>query len=212
MKVGVLGSGQVGQALARGFAEHGNEVMIGSRSPEKLEEFAADAGEAVSAGTFETAAAFGEVVVLACLGSAAEDVLELAGEANLAGKVLIDTTNPLRFEEGKPPELFVGFDDSLGERVQGWAPEARVVKAFNIVGNAHMVDPDLPDGPPTMLIAGDDPSAKETVTEILDEFGWETVDLGGIDGSRYLEPICMAWVRYGLGAGSWDHAFKLLRR
>ena len=210
MKVGVLGSGQVAKALGAGFARHGHDVMLGSRSPEKLAEWAPEAGAGVSTGTFAEAAAFGELVVLAVLGSAAEDVLDLAGAENLAGKVVIDTTNPLDHSGDGPPGLFVGFDDSLGERVQRRIRDSRVVKAFNTVGNAYMVDPDLPGGPPTMMIGGDDPAAKATVTEILEDFGWEVSDLGGIDASRVLEPVCIAWVRHGIASGSWDHAFRIL--
>lgn len=149
---------------------------------------------------------------MACLGSAVSDVLELAGHQALSGKLVIDATNPLRFREGAPPELSVGFDDSLGEQVQRCLPGSRVVKAFNTVGNTLMVDPDLPGGPPTMFIGGDDPEAKVTVTGICEDFGWEVSDLGGIERSRVLEPMCMAWVYHGLGRGSWDHAFKLLHR
>ena len=127
-----------------------------------------------------------------------------------SGDVVIDATNPLRFRDDGPPELFVGFDDSLGERVQRRLPEAKVVKAFNIVGNAHMVDPDLPGGPPTMFI-GDDDDAKATVAAILEDFGWEASDLGGIDASRVLEPMCVAWVRDTIQTGSGDHAFRMLR-
>ena len=210
MKVGILGSGDVARALGSGFVEHGHEAKLGSRSPEKLDRWAAEAGDGATVGSFSEAAAFGELVVIACLGSAVDDVLELAGPAAFAGKVVIDATNPLRFRDDGPPELFVGFDDSLGERVQRRLPEAKVVKAFNIVGNAHMVDPDLPGGPPTMFIGGDDDDAKATVAAILEDFGWEVSDLGGIDASRVLEPMCIAWVRHGMTAGSWDIAFKML--
>jgi predicted dinucleotide-binding enzyme len=137
----------------------------------------------------------------------------MAGPENLAGKVVIDVTNPLSFQEGAPPELAVGHTDSGGEQVARWLPGARVVKAFNIVGNPYMVDPDLPGGPPDMFIAGDDAEAKATVSEILESFGWPAaLDLGGMDGARYLEPLAMVWIRYGFLAGSWDHAFRLLRR
>ena len=210
MRVGILGSGQVAKALGSGFVRHGHEVTLGSRSPEKLAEWVAENEEGAAA-TFDEAAAFGELVVLACLGSAVEDVLDRAGRDNLAGKVLIDATNPLRMTDAGP-ELFVGFDDSLGERVQRQVPEARVVKAFNIVGNPYMVDPDLPGGPPTMFIGGDDEEAKATVAGILEDFGWVISDLGGIDAARLLEPMCIAWVRHGRNSGSWDIAFKMLGR
>jgi predicted dinucleotide-binding enzyme len=143
-------------------------------------------------------------------GTAAVEVATGVRE-QLRGKVLIDTTNPLDFSSGRPG-LFVGHTDSLGEQVQRAVPEAHVVKAYNIVGNALMVDPDLPGGPPTMLIGGDSADAKAAVTTLLEETGWDVVDLGGIEASRYLEPMCIAWVLYGAAAGTWDHAFRLLRR
>lgn len=213
MRIGVIGSGQVAQVLGAGLAAKGHEVMLGSRSPEKLAEWAAQAGERASVGSFEDSARFGELVVLATLGAANEEALAAAGHENLAGKVLIDLTNPLDFSNGPPPGLLVGHSDSGGEQVQRAVPEARVVKALNIVGNALMVDPDLPGGPPDMLIAGNDDEAKRDVDELLQELGWPpAIDLGGIEVSRYLEPLCILWVLYGFKAGSWDHAFKLLRR
>lgn len=214
MRIGILGTGEVGKALGTGFVSAGHEVRMGSRSAgnDKSRAWAAAAGAKASEGSFADAAKFGEVVVLATLGSAAESVIHMAGPDNLAGKVLIDATNPLEFPAGRPPELFVGHTDSLGERVQRWAPKARVVKAFNTVGNAHMYLPDFPGGPPDMFIAGDDEPAKKTVREILTSFGWNTVDLGGIAASRHLEPMCMVWVLHGIRSGTWNHAFKLLRK
>ena len=213
MKIGVLGTGVVGRALARGFASRGHEVTIGSRDAAKAQGVADEVGGGVSGGSFADAAAFAEVAVLATAWSGTEEALQMAGADNLAGKVVIDATNPLAFSEGKPPGLAVGFTDSAGEQVQRWLPEARVVKAFNIVGNAHMVDPDLPGGPPDMFIAGEDADAKATVTEICESFGWPgAIDIGGIEESRLLEPLAILWVHYGISVGSWDHAFKLVRR
>jgi hypothetical protein len=209
MNVGILGSGDVGTALARGFLKHGHAVAIGTRDPAKLAGFAKEQ-PGVKVGSFEETAKFGDVVVLASLGTAAEEVLALAGARNLDGKVLIDTTNPLDWDDNGP-RLAFGFDDSLGERVQRAVPNARVVKAFNIVGNADMVDPSFDGGPPSMFVAGNDDGAKRTVTEILKDFGWDVVDLGGIESSRYLEPMCLAWVMYAVRNGSRHHAFKLLR-
>jgi predicted dinucleotide-binding enzyme len=151
-----------------------------------------------------------DLVFLAVRGTAAVEVA--AGVRDLLhGKVLVDTTNPLDFSTGVPG-LFVGHADSLGEQVQRAAPDALVVKAYNTVGNTLMVDPDLPGGPPSMFIGGDSSAAKATVTGLLESTGWDVVDLGGIDASRVLEPMCIAWVRCGARAGSWDHAFRLLRR
>jgi predicted dinucleotide-binding enzyme len=212
MKVGVLGSGDVGKVLAGGFIGLGHEVMIGSRDPEKLSEWATKAGERASAGTFEETARFGDLIVLATLGVAVRSVIELAGPANFHGKVVIDATNPLADEPGKPPALSVGWNDSLGEQVQRWLPEARVVKAFNTVGNPFMIKPDFPGGPPDMFICGDDAEAKKLVSQICGHFGWGVIDIGGIEGSRHLEPMCMVWVLHGIVSGQWGHAFKMLHK
>jgi 8-hydroxy-5-deazaflavin:NADPH oxidoreductase len=212
-RVGVLGSGEVGRRLAGGFAKCGHSVMIGSRDTGKpeLREWLSDEGAGVEAGTFAEAAAHGEILVLAVLGDAAEQAIADAGPANFAGKVVIDAMNPLDFSGGFPPKLSVTGADSLGERVQRALPDARVVKAFNTIGNQYFVNPSLAEGQPTMLIAGDDEDAKRTVGDLLADFGWtDPVDIGGIEGSRELEAICIAWVKIGGMRGSWDHAFKLL--
>lgn len=212
-KVGVLGTGAVGRRLAAGFHGRGHEVTIGSRDPDKpeLREWLAGEGAGIDAGTFAEAAATGELVVLAVLGDAAEQVIADAGHENFARKVVIDAMNPLDFSGGFPPKLSISGEDSLGERVQRALPEAKVVKAFNIIGNSYFVDPGFSEGRPTMLIAGDDADAKRTVTDLLTDFGWsDVVDLGGIEGSRELEAICIAWVKIGGSRGAWDHGFKLL--
>ena len=201
MKIAILGSGVVGQALATGYPKHGHEVRIGTRQSEV-------GGHPVDTPT--GAAAWGDIVVLAVKGDAAVE-LATSVKDQTAGKVVIDTTNPLEFSTGKPG-LFVGWNDSLGEQIQRAIPDAKVVKAYNIVGNTLMIDPELPGGPPTMLIAGDDADAKTTVTDLLTDTGWEVSDLGGIEGSRHLEAMCIAWVLYGINAGGWDHAFKVLRK
>jgi predicted dinucleotide-binding enzyme len=214
MRIGVLGTGDVGRVLASGLIGLGHEVKIGSREPDsdKLEEWKAKNDARASTGTFADAAKFGELAVLATLWSGTESALKLAGPDNLKGKTVIDATNPLVFAENAPPSLALGWKDSGGEQVQRWLPEAHVVKAFNIVGNPHMVNPDFPCGPPTMFIAGNDARSKETVTGILRDFGWEVVDIGGIEGARLLEPLCILWVNYAIRNGSRDHAFKLLRK
>ena len=200
MRIGILGSGAVGQALARGLARHGHEVRIGTRK---------DAVDDIPVASPAEVAADADVVFLAVLGAVAVEVAASV-RSDLHGKVLIDTTNPLDFSTGSPG-LFVGHTDSLGERVQRAVPEALVVKAYNTVGNALMVDPDLPGGPPSMFIGGDSDEAKATVTALLQDTGWEVVDLGGIETSRYLEPMCLAWVLHGARTGTWNHAFRLLR-
>jgi predicted dinucleotide-binding enzyme len=212
-RVGVLGTGVVGQRLAAGFRGRGHDVIIGSRDPEKpeLREWLSEEGVGIRAGTFAEAAAEGELLVLAVLGDAAEEVIAEAGAASFAGKVVIDAMNPLDFSGGFPPKLSISGEDSLGERVQRALPDAKVVKAFNIIGNPYFVDPGFSEGQPTMLIAGDDPDAKRTVTELLSDFGWsDVIDIGGIEGSRELEAICIAWVKIGGVRGAWDHGFRLL--
>ncbi len=214
MRIGILGTGDVGRALGRGFAQLGHQVKMGSRDKKnaKAEAWASEVGPAASVGSFAEAAQFAELAVLCTLWSGTENALRLAGPQNLAGKVLIDATNPLVFTPGAPPSLALGHDDSGGEQVQRWAPQARVVKAYNIVGNAHMFKPQFPGGPPDMFMCGNDAGAKAAVTDILTAFGWNTIDIGGIEGSRLLEPMCVLWVLYGIRTNSWNHAFKLLRK
>ena len=212
-RVGVLGSGEVGCRLAAGFCSRGHDVMIGSRDPSKPElgEWLSGDGAGIAAGTFTQAAAHGELLVLAVLGDAAGEAISDAGPDNFGGKVVIDAMNPLDFSGGFPPKLSITGEDSLGERVQRALPDAKVVKAFNTIGNPYFVDPSFSEGQPTMLIAGDDESAKRTVRDVLADFGWsDTVDIGGIEGSRELEAICIAWVKIGGVRGAWDHGFKLL--
>lgn len=212
-RIAVLGTGDVGRVLADGFLAHGHEVVRGSREPAKLADWVAKAGPRGRAGTFAEAAAAGELVVLAVKGTAAESALELAGEAAIAGKVVIDTTNPIAPD---PPvngvlRFFTTLEDSLMERLQRRFPRARFVKAFSIVGNPLMVNPSLPGGPPTMFICGNDAAAKADVTAILDRFGWETEDLGSVEAARAIEPLCILWCIPGFLRNQWRHAFKLLR-
>jgi 8-hydroxy-5-deazaflavin:NADPH oxidoreductase len=212
-RVGVLGTGEVGRRLAAGFRRDGHTVTIGSRDPGKpeLREWLSREGAGIKAGTFAESAAGGELLVLAVLGDAAEQVIAEAGPESFAGKVVIDAMNPLDFSAGFPPKLSVSGEDSLGERVQRALPGAKVVKAFNIIGSPYFVDPSFSEGRPTMLIAGDDAGAKSKVTDLLADFGWsDIVDIGGIEGSRELEAICIAWVKIGGVRGAWDHGFKLL--
>jgi 8-hydroxy-5-deazaflavin:NADPH oxidoreductase len=213
MKVGVIGSGPVGQVLADGFLKHGHEVMRGSRDPAKLAAWKGGAGERARAGTFAEAARFGELVVLAVKGSAALEALDACGE-EIAGKPVVDTTNPIA---DAPPvngvlRFFTGPNESLLERLQARAPAARLVKAFSCVGNALMVNPQLPGGKPTMFICGNDGGAKRQVTAILDQFGWETEDLGAAEAARAIEPLCMLWCIPGFRQNRWTHALKLLEK
>jgi hypothetical protein len=214
MKIGLLGSGDVARALGLGFTARDHDVMIGTRDPAgaKAQALVAKLGSRARAGSFADAAEFAEVAVLATLWTGTENALRLAAADRLAGKVVIDATNPLDFSQGGPPRLALGHTDSGGEQVQRWLPRSRVVKCFNIVGNAHMVDPQFPGGPPDMFICGNDADAKRLVTDILRAFGWPAIDIGGIEGARLLEPLCILWVVHGIRAGSWNHAFKLLRQ
>jgi 8-hydroxy-5-deazaflavin:NADPH oxidoreductase len=209
-RVGILGSGKVAEVLARGFAADGHAVSLGTREPAKLAAFAA--GAQVAVGSFASVAAEAEVVVLAVKGTAAEAVVrELQGA--LAGKVVIDATNPIA---DAPPDngvlrYFTGPNDSLMERLQAAAPTARFVKAFNSVGNAFMVRPKLRGGRPTMFIAGDDAGAKELVTALLDVFEWDAEDVGSASGARAIEPLCQLWCAPGFQRGDWSRAYKVLR-
>ncbi|HTL13120.1 MAG TPA: NAD(P)-binding domain-containing protein [Bdellovibrionota bacterium] len=214
MKVGVLGSGIVGETLANGFLKHGYEVMRGSREPGKLAEWKSKGGSKASTGTFADAAKFGQIVVLSVKGGAAESVLNLAGLENLEGKTVIDTTNPIA---DKPPvngvlQFFSEINSSLMEKLQKAAPEAHLVKAFSCVGNAFMVNPNFPGGKPSMFICGNDAKAKSQVSEVLGQFGWETEDMGAIEAARAIEPLCMLWCIPGIAKQQWTHAFKLLKQ
>jgi len=213
MKVGILGSGDVGQALGRGFARHGWDVMIGSREPasEKLSAWRALAGANARTGTFAEAAEFGEVVVLALHGGGTEAALDLAGPHRFRGKLVLDATNPLDFSKGMPPGLLFGTTDSLGQRVQRKLPDAHVVKCFNTVSNPQMVDPNYAEGVPPMLICGDDAAAKKHAEKILRELGWPSaLDVGGIEAARWLEALVPLWVRAGAAMGTFAHAFKVV--
>lgn len=214
MRIGILGTGDVGRALGRGLVSVGHEVKLGSRSAanDKAIGWAKELGPGASTGTFADAASFGELIVLATLGVANESALRSADRDSFRGKVVIDTTNPLDFSTGIPPKLAVSGNDSAGERVQRLLPDAHVVKAFNTVGNAFMFRPDFPGGPPDMFIAGNSDDAKQNVSRILKDFGWGVVDVGDIESSRYLEAMCMVWVLAGIRSNNWNQAFKLLRK
>jgi 8-hydroxy-5-deazaflavin:NADPH oxidoreductase len=212
-KVSVLGSGDVGEVLANGFLKHGHEVLRASRDPQKLAGWKAAAGSQARVGSLGEAGAWGEVIVLAVKGTAAEAVVESAGVENLAGKLVLDATNPIA---ELPPEngvlrFFTDLNQSLMERLQKKAPEARFVKAFSCVGSPLMVNPKLPGGPPTMFICGNSAEAKAEAQKLLEQFGWDVADMGKVEGARAIEPLCMLWCIPGMNGGGWSHAFKLLR-
>ena len=214
MKIGILGSGDVGQSLGLGFISLGYGVKMGSRNPAKAEikSWLNKAGPKASAGSLGEAAAYGEMAVLATAWSGAENAVRLAGPDRLSGKIIIEATNPLRFEPNAPAGLAVGGNDSAGEQVQRWLPKAKVVKALNTVNHAHMVHPSFPDGPPDMFICGNDAHAKEVVTGILKAFGWGVIDMGGIEAARLLEAMALVYIRHAIRTDCWDYAFKLLKK
>lgn len=210
--IAVIGTGMVGKALSAGLFKHGYPVVVGSRTREKAEVVRAQVADKLGAATFAEAARSAELIVLAVKGTAAEEVLNACGPENLAGKVVIDATNPIA---DSPPvngvlQYFTGPNDSLMERLQRALPQARLVKAWSCVGSAFMVDPSFPQGRPTMFIAGNDADAKRTVTALLDEVGWDTEDMGGAEAARAIEPLAQLWCIPGLREGRWSHAFKLL--
>jgi predicted dinucleotide-binding enzyme len=213
MKVGVLGSGDVAKALAAGFIKHGHQVVLGTRDPGKLKDFVVQ-HRGAQTGSSADAAKFGDVVVLAVKGAAALDALKAAGAAHLAGKPVIDATNPIA--EAPPTngvlKYFTNLDQSLLEQLQSAFPDAHLVKAFNSVGNAVMINPQFPSGKPTMFICGNDDKAKATVRGICEQFGWEVADMGKAEAARAIEPLCMLWCIPGFIRNDWFHAFKLLQR
>ena len=212
-KIGILGSGVVGQALASGFVKHGYEVMIGTRDQNKLREWKAKLGNKVSIGSFEETSKFGQLIVLAVKGTVAKEVLEMVIIENLEGKTIIDATNPIA---DVPPEngvlkFFTTLDKSLMEELQFRFPEANFVKAFNSIGSAFMVNPNFNGGKPTMFICGNNNEAKKEVSKILDLFSFEVEDMGGVEAARAIEPLCMLWCIPGFLRDEWSHAFKLLK-
>ncbi len=211
-KIGILGSGVVAQVLGTGFLKHGYDVMLGTRDISKLEEWQKAGNGKV--GSFSQAAAFGKIIVLASKGTAAASALQMAGLANLEGKIVIDTTNPIA---DVPPvngvlQYFTSLGDSQMEKLQSLFPGARFVKAFNSIGNNFMINPDFGGIKPTMFICGNDDEAKKQVTAILDQFGWETEDMGAAEAARAIEPLCILWCIPGFLRNEWGHAFKLLKK
>jgi len=213
MKVGILGTGDVGKALGRGFLTLGHSVMMGARDAAnpKAAAWVQQAGPKASAGTFAQAAQSGEVVVLATLGSVTENLLRSVGPEPFKGKLVLDATNPLDFSKGQP-RLIGNVGDSGGERHQKLLPGAHVVKAFNTVGNAFMFKPDFPGGPPDMFLCGSDEAAKARAAGICRDFGWGVVDAGGLESAHYLEAMCLVWVLSAMKTGAWSQAFKMLRK
>jgi predicted dinucleotide-binding enzyme len=212
-KIGILGSGVVGQSLGKGFARSGYNVMIGTRDKTKLNNWKKETGNNVSVGTNEEAAKFGDILVMATKWAGTENAINLAGKDNFKNKIVIDVTNPLQFEkENAIPRLAVAYPDSAGKTVQRWLPHSLVVKAFNIVSANHMTNPKLEEGIADLFIAGNNSEAKKKVKEIAKSWGWAVNDIGSIDNSYTLESLAMLWIIYGYMNNQWSHAFKLLKK
>ena len=224
MKIGILGSGVVGQVLGAKLVERGHDVVLGTRRPDALDDqrgmgaplrdWLEKTNQKGVVGRFDEAAAHGEVVINATSGQAALSALEMAGPENLAGKVLIDVSNPLDFSQGFPPTLTVCNTDSLGEQIQRKFPQAKVVKTLNTTTAAVMVDPEaVGDGEHHLFVCGDDAGAKTAVVGYLrDWFGWkEVIDVGDITSSRGTEMLLPLWVRLMGALGSPMFNFRIVR-
>lgn len=216
MKIGILGSGIVGRVLGNAFIAEGNEVMLGTRDVLKADVVQwLSKNPGANAGSFEETAKFGDIIVLAMGGEVAEEVIKMSGTKHFKDKVVIDATNPI--DHTRPPvngvlPYFTNMNESLMERLQKVVPDAKLVKAFNSVGNAFMYKPDFNGQLPTMFICGNDEDAKQTVSKILDVFGWETADMGKAEAARAIEPLCILWCIPGILSNQWSHAFKLLKK
>jgi predicted dinucleotide-binding enzyme len=204
-KVGLLGSGVAGVALAKGFKKYGYDARIGRRESKPIDGWDGEVG------TFKDVAGWADLVVVALKGSIAEAIVKSVKD-ELAGKTVIDTTNPIASEPNDEGVLhfFTSLEDSLMERLQSIAPDTKFVKAFNIVGNADMVDPHFKDKP-TMFICGNDAASKTEVKKILEQFGWEVEDFGGVKSARAIEPLSILWCIPGFLNNQWSHALKLMK-
>jgi predicted dinucleotide-binding enzyme len=209
MKIAVLGSGTVGQTLAKGLKEAGHDVRIASRAGHKLAAFSTATGIAET--TFTDGIAFADVVVVAVKGDVAEALVR-EHAAGLAGKVVLDTTNPIAgpAKDGVV-QYFTAANESLLERLQAAAPQARVVKWMNSVGAGLMVKPSLKGGTPAMFICGNDPSAKETAATLSKALGWGVEDVGTAAAGHAVEALCQLWCAPGFLRNDWAHAFAMLR-
>lgn len=214
MNIGIIGSGVVAQTLGSGFIKYGNKVTLGTRNPSKLDEWKSKNGKNAEVSSFSGAADFGEIVILAVKGTAAEAALKEAGVSNLKGKTIIDTTNPI---EDAPPvngvlKFFSEINYSLMERLQSKFPDCNFVKAFSCIGSPFMVNPDFGGIKPSMFICGNNEQSKNQVKKILDEFGFETEDMGMAEAARAIEPLCILWCIPGLRDNKWSNGFKLLKK
>lgn len=212
MKIGILGTGMVGQALGTGFVAAGHAVMLGAREAANPRAAEWAQTHAAQHGNFADAARFGELLVNATAGRHSVEALQLAGERNLQGKILIDVANPLDFSQGMPPTLTICNTESLGERIQAHFPSVKVVKALNTVNCELMLQPGKLSGEHDLFICGDDTQAKERVTELLRSFGWQHVhDLGGIANARGTEMLLALWIRLMQALGTPLFNFHVVR-
>jgi 8-hydroxy-5-deazaflavin:NADPH oxidoreductase len=216
MKIGIIGSGDVGRVLGTGFIKEGHEVKLGTRDVHKdvVVKWLAQ-NPTATADSFANTATFGEIIVLATAGNITEIVIADAGINNFTDKIVIDATNPI--SASKPPvdgviQYFTTANESFMERLQKLLPKAKLVKAFNSVGNPFMYKPDFGGIKPTMFICGNDVDAKKTITTILDSFGWETEDMGKANAASAIESLCVLWCMPGFARNEWNHAFKLLKK
>lgn len=212
-KIGIIGSGNVGIALANGLQRHGYQIMVGTNDIGKHDAIREKTKGSAAIGSFEETARYSDLLILAVKGTVAEEALTKAGISNLSGKTILDATNPIA--EGPPTNgvlpFFTSLDESLMERLQGLVPEAHFVKCFSCVGNALMVDPDFGGQKPSMFICGNNDDAKKRTTQLLEEIGWEAEDMGKVEAARAIEPLCILWCIPGINSGKWRHAFKLLK-
>lgn len=216
MKIAILGTGEVAQSLAKGFLSEKHTVKIGSRSSgtklaEALKKLA-DSGFSAEGGTFSEVAKWADTIVVATLGTEIVSTINGAGPQNLAGKLVLDATNPLDFSAGFPPKLAYIEGQSAGSACQKAAPDAKVVKCFNTVGHGFFYKPNFKDGTPDMFICGDNLEAKLVATELVKSFGWGAKDVGSMALSGALEAMCITWLGFGAASNTWNHAFKLLTK
>ena len=209
MKIAVIGTGNVGGALGRRWAQKGHQVIFGARNPnsDKVQSLLETAGPKASAAGIKEAAAASDVVVLAVPWNAIQQIIESLG--NLTGKVLVDATNPI----GPGLQLMVGTTSSGAEQIAGWAEGARVVKAFNTTGWENMANPIYDGEPSAMFICGDGAEAKAAVAQLTEELGFDVVDTGALTMARHLEPLALVWINLAMVQG-WERnfAFKIVKR
>ena len=214
MQIGIIGSGDVALSLGSGLLDAGYQVMVGTRDQNKksLQDWNKARKNKAQIGSTTQAAAFGEIAILAITWHAADDVLTLV-RPELAGKIVIDVTNPIVFSEDEAPSLAVGHTISGGEIVQQSLPDSHVVKTLNFISHANMVKPDYSEGTPIMFVCGNNDSAKQQVRELLNDLGWQDIlNLGPVEKCRLIEPLSLLWIEYGANRDTWSHAFSVLEK